>query len=124
MKTSTATCATALMVLLMLAFCAPAGAQTHAAWPGNYTYSVAADWANRPVNWVSWADAAGYCNWLTNGQASGDQTAGTIEDGTYALNGAITDAELIGVVHKNFAAGALYCLLIAGGVKGKRCKGA
>jgi hypothetical protein len=30
---------------------------------GSYTYSVAADWANRPVNWVSWGDAARFCNW-------------------------------------------------------------
>ena len=26
--------------------------------PGSYTYSVASDWANHPVNWVSWGDAA------------------------------------------------------------------
>ena len=33
---------------------------------GSYTYSVADDWANRPVNLVSWYDAARFCNWLTN----------------------------------------------------------
>jgi len=75
---------------------------------GAYSYSVAADWANRPVNWVSWADAARYCNWLTNGQPEGDPTAGTTEDGTYALSGATTDTDLLAVVRKSFAAGALY----------------
>ncbi len=78
--------------------------------PGDYTYSVASDWADRPANWVSWGDAARYCNWLTNGQPGGDQTAGTTEDGTYALNGATTDAELLTVVRKSLAEGALYCI--------------
>ena len=35
---------------------------------GNYSYSVAADWANRPVNYVSFWDAARFANWLHNGQ--------------------------------------------------------
>ncbi len=34
----------------------------------NYSYSVAADWANRPVNYVSFWDAARFANWLHNGQ--------------------------------------------------------
>jgi formylglycine-generating enzyme required for sulfatase activity len=34
---------------------------------GSYTYSVAADYADRPVNFVSWYDAARYTNWLTTG---------------------------------------------------------
>ena len=33
----------------------------------NYSYSVAADYANRPVNSVSWYDAAMFANWLTSG---------------------------------------------------------
>jgi formylglycine-generating enzyme required for sulfatase activity len=56
--------------------------------PGSYTYSVAADWADRPVNYVSWADAARFANWLHNGQpAPGVQNLNTTEDGSYFLNG-------------------------------------
>jgi formylglycine-generating enzyme required for sulfatase activity len=62
-----------------------------------YTYSVAADWANRPVNYVSWGDAARFANWLTNGQPRGAQDQGTTEDGSYYLNGA-TDGHALGAV--------------------------
>lgn len=55
--------------------------------PGSYTYSVAPDWANRPVNYVSWADAVRFVNWLHNGQPTGVQDATTTEDGSYFLNG-------------------------------------
>jgi formylglycine-generating enzyme required for sulfatase activity len=68
--------------------------------PGNYTYSVASDWANRPVNWVSWGDAARFSNWLTNGQPTGVQGVLTTEDGSYCLNGATSDAALIAVTRK------------------------
>ena len=40
-----------------------------------YSYSVAADWANRPVNYVSFWDAARFANWLHNGQPTGTQGA-------------------------------------------------
>ncbi len=33
---------------------------------GNYFYSVAMNWADRPVNYVSWGDAARFVNWLSN----------------------------------------------------------
>jgi formylglycine-generating enzyme required for sulfatase activity len=65
-----------------------------------YSYSVASDWANRPVNYVSWGDAARFANWLTNGQPTGAQNAGTTEDGAYFLNGAINDAALLAVTRK------------------------
>jgi formylglycine-generating enzyme required for sulfatase activity len=55
--------------------------------PGSYTYSVAPDWADRPVNYVSWADAARFANWLHNGQPTGAQDLTTTEDGSYFLNG-------------------------------------
>ena len=54
---------------------------------GSHTYSVAADWADRPVNMVSWSDAARFCNWLTNGMPTGAQDLTTTEDGSYFLNG-------------------------------------
>jgi len=65
--------------------------------PGSYTYNVASDWANRPVNYVSWGDAARFANWLHNGQPSGAQGAGTTETGAYTLNGAMTNAELLAI---------------------------
>jgi formylglycine-generating enzyme len=67
---------------------------------GNYVYSVAADWANRPVNYVSWGDAARFCNWLQNGQPTGAQGLSTTEDGTYYLNGATSNAALMAVTRK------------------------
>jgi formylglycine-generating enzyme required for sulfatase activity len=54
---------------------------------GSYTYSVATDWANRPVNFVGWADAARFANWLHNGQPTGAQSAGTTESGAYDMSG-------------------------------------
>ena len=38
---------------------------------GSYTYSVASDFANRPVTGVSWGNAARFANWVTNGQPTG-----------------------------------------------------
>ncbi len=64
---------------------------------GSYTYSVANDYANRPVNCVSWGDATRFANWLHNGQPTGNQSLSTTEDGAYYLNGATTDAALMAV---------------------------
>lgn len=50
---------------------------------GNYSYEIDSDWANRPVNWVSFWDAARFVNWLHNGQPTGPQGPGTTEDGAY-----------------------------------------
>jgi formylglycine-generating enzyme required for sulfatase activity len=61
------------------------------------SYSVAADWANRPVNYVSWGDAARFANWLQNGQPTGAQGLTTTEDGAYYLNGATSDTALLAV---------------------------
>ena len=49
---------------------------------GSYTYSVAPEFANRPVNHVSFWDACRFANWLHNGQGDGDT-----ENGAYTLNG-------------------------------------
>ena len=63
---------------------------------GSHVYSVASDWANRPVNYVSWSDAARFANWVANGQPTGEQDLTTTEDGSYYLNGA-TYVELLAV---------------------------
>jgi formylglycine-generating enzyme required for sulfatase activity len=55
---------------------------------GSYAYDFsgapsgsASDWENRPVNYVSWYDAARYTNWLTTGNT---------ETGVYTLTGPTT----------------------------------
>jgi len=55
--------------------------------PNNYYYTVATEWANRPVNYVSFWDAARFANWMQNDQPTGLQNASTTEDGAYTLNG-------------------------------------
>ena len=67
---------------------------------GSYSYSVAPDWANRPVNLVDWGDAARFANWLHNGQPTGAEDLTTTEDGAYFLNGATSDAELLAVTRE------------------------
>jgi formylglycine-generating enzyme required for sulfatase activity len=62
--------------------------------PGGYSYSVDSQWANRPVNYVSYGDAARFCNWLQNGQPTGAEGNGTTELGAYTLNGATTNSAL------------------------------
>ncbi|MCX6876389.1 MAG: SUMF1/EgtB/PvdO family nonheme iron enzyme [Verrucomicrobia bacterium] len=52
---------------------------------GSYSYSVIGSTANKPITYVSWFDAARFCNWLHNGQGSG-----STETGAYTLNGAIS----------------------------------
>ncbi len=49
---------------------------------GSYTYSVAADREDRPVNYVSFYDTLRFSNWLHNGQ----QGPGTTEDGAYDMS--------------------------------------
>ncbi len=55
--------------------------------PGSYMFSVAAGYANRPVNYVSFWDACRFSNWLHNGQPTGAQGTGTTETGAYTLGG-------------------------------------
>ncbi len=66
--------------------------------PGSYTYSVDPDWAGRPVNYVSWGDAARFANWMHNGQPAGAQDLTTTEDGSYHLAGAMSNVELMAIV--------------------------
>ena len=56
-------------------------------YSGGYSYSVAADWANRPANLVTYWNACRFANWLHNGQPTGLQSALTTEDGVYTING-------------------------------------
>jgi formylglycine-generating enzyme len=58
---------------------------------GGYTYSVASEYANRPVNYVSYWDSCRFVNWLQNGQptfpaGTPGEVAGSTETGTYTLN--------------------------------------
>ena len=84
----------------------PSMASTYAEWgcniqrsgsAGSYVYNVPSDWADRPVNFVSWGDAARFANWMHNGQPNGEQTAATTEDGAYNLNGATSSTALMAV---------------------------
>jgi len=54
---------------------------------GDYSYNVASDWANRPVNYVSFWDSCRFANWLHNGQKTGAQDGSTTERGAYTLDG-------------------------------------
>ena len=67
---------------------------------GSYGYAAAADWADRPVNYVSWGDAVRLANWLHNGQPTGTQDLTTTEDGSYFVNGAMTEPALQAVDRK------------------------
>ena len=68
--------------------------------PGSHTYAVAADWADRPVNFVRWDAAVRFVNWMSNGMPTGAQDATTTEDGSYLLNGATLREDLRTVTRK------------------------
>ena len=55
-----------------------------------YTYSVAPDWANRPVNYVSFWDSLRFANWLHNGQGSSSTETGAYTMGSLGLVGVPT----------------------------------
>jgi len=61
---------------------------------GNYSYSAVPGSENKPISYVSWFDAARFCNWLHNGQGNG-----STETGAYTLNGATS-----GIFTRNLAA--------------------
>jgi formylglycine-generating enzyme required for sulfatase activity len=57
---------------------------------GAYTYSVMGS-PDNPVTFVSWLDAARFCNWLQNGEPTGEgEVPGTTEEGAYTLIGDMT----------------------------------
>ena len=66
---------------------------------GSFTYSVNPGSANKPITYVSWFDAARFCNWLQNGQQTGAGAALTAESGAYTLSGATS-----GIITNNVGA--------------------
>jgi formylglycine-generating enzyme required for sulfatase activity len=74
---------------------------------GIYRYSVIPERENFPVNWVNWASAARFTNWLSNGQPFGVEGPGTTETGSYTLNGAMSNSALQAVTRNS---GAIYAL--------------
>lgn len=52
---------------------------------GTYKYSVVTGRSQFPITYVSWFDAARFCNWLHNGQGYG-----STETGAYTLKGAMS----------------------------------
>ena len=63
------------------------GGITQSGSSGSYSYSARANMGDKPVNYVSWFDAARVSNWLMNGATSSSST----ETGAYTLvNGQTT----------------------------------
>jgi len=60
------------------------GGITRSGVSGSYAYSVRANMGDKPVNYVSWFDAARVANWLMNGASPSSST----ETGAYTLGGA------------------------------------
>ena len=61
------------------------GGITRSGASGSHTYAVKTNMGDKPVNFVSWFDAARVANWLQNGQGSG-----STETGAYTLVGGQT----------------------------------
>ena len=59
---------------------------------GSFSYDVKPNMGNKPVNYVSFWDAARFVNWLHNGQPKGAQDNTSTEDGAYTLGG-VTNPE-------------------------------
>ena len=68
------------------------GGITRSGVSGSYTYAVKANMGDKPVNYVSWFDAARVANWAQNGATGTSST----ETGAYTLNGA-TSGDAVGV---------------------------
>lgn len=64
------------------------GGITQSGSNGTYTYSVKTGMGNKPVNYVSFWDAARFVNWLSNGQGGAD----TINSGSYTLSTEVNPA--------------------------------
>jgi len=65
---------------------------TQSGGAGSYNYSVTSGYENLPVVFVTWFDAARFCNWVGNGQGNG-----SMETGAYTLNGATSGIVTVNV---------------------------
>lgn len=68
------------------------GGITRSGLLGSYAYALNANMGDKPVNYVSWFDAARVSNWMINGSTRSSST----ETGAYTLNGATSsDAPVV-----------------------------
>lgn len=63
----------------------PRGGIRRTGSPGAFEYVLKPSMANKPVNFVSWLDAARYTNWLFNGSPVGPPGPATTETGAFDL---------------------------------------
>ncbi len=63
----------------------PQGGIRRVGVPGAYSYPLKPNMANKPVNFVSWLDAARYVNWLENGRPVAAPSIATTETGAFDL---------------------------------------
>lgn len=73
----------------------PRGGIVRQGSPGAWSYSLKPNMASKPVNFVSWLDAARYANWLFNGKPQGTAGPATTETGAFDLG--IADAGVTAV---------------------------
>ena len=71
----------------------PRGGITQSATSGGYAYAFKTNMGDKPVNYVSWFDAARVSNWYQNGATSSSST----ETGAYTLVGGQTSGNAPGV---------------------------
>jgi formylglycine-generating enzyme required for sulfatase activity len=64
----------------------PRGGIRRTGSPGAFEYVLKPNMANKPVNFVSWLDAARYTNWLFNGEPAGVPDVTTTEAGAFDLS--------------------------------------
>lgn len=67
---------------------------------GLYYYSARAGRKNFPVNYISWFNAARFCNWVQNGCPTGSEGTNTTETGAYTLRG-VNDGSMVVAANTN-----------------------
>lgn len=82
---------------------APISGISRSGSPGTYTYTPTAPVGpsypgitagNRPITKANWFSAARFANWMSNGQPTGSQVAGTTERGAYTLDGITSGSQV------------------------------